>query len=96
MSPPCSIVNECRYDCSHPDLDRLVHVCCENGALGARLTGAGWGGCVVSLVECDKAAQFLDAVWDQYYQSHKVRRKAVRSDVLFATAAGPGGSVLKL
>lgn len=43
-----------KYQCSHPALDRLVSVALEAGALGSRLTGAGWGGCIITLVEASK------------------------------------------
>ncbi len=38
------------YRVSTPELDALVEALVEAGALGARLTGAGFGGCVVALV----------------------------------------------
>lgn len=34
---------------SHPELDRLVEVARRSGALGAKLTGAGGGGCIIVL-----------------------------------------------
>ena len=39
------------YEVSTPELDLAVDLLVEHGAIGARLTGAGFGGCVVALVE---------------------------------------------
>jgi galactokinase len=38
------------YEVSTPQLDLAVDLLVEHGAIGARLTGAGFGGCVVGLV----------------------------------------------
>ena len=43
------------YRVSTPELDTLVDVLVASGALGARITGAGFGGCVVALVDADRA-----------------------------------------
>ncbi len=38
------------YECSAPELDLVVAAARRGGALGARLTGAGWGGAVLVLL----------------------------------------------
>jgi galactokinase len=43
------------YAVSTPELDLLVDQLVEHGAIGARLTGAGFGGCVVALVQRNHA-----------------------------------------
>ncbi|XP_076650138.1 N-acetylgalactosamine kinase [Halictus rubicundus] len=50
------------YECSHPSVDALVDNAMSCGALGARLTGAGWGGCIVAITTKDKVSQFVDAL----------------------------------
>jgi galactokinase len=40
---------------STPELDELVEILVDSGAAGARLTGAGFGGCVVALVQRNHA-----------------------------------------
>lgn len=47
------------YDVSTPALDRLVARCLAAGAAGARLTGAGFGGCVVALAPAADAARLV-------------------------------------
>jgi galactokinase len=43
------------YAVSTTELDLLVELLVEHGAIGARLTGAGFGGCVVALVQRNHA-----------------------------------------
>jgi len=49
------------FEVSHPTLDRLVDVAMETeGVLGSRLTGAGFGGCTVSLVQRSAVPAFAE------------------------------------
>jgi galactokinase len=58
------------YEVSTPELDRLVDIAFEtDGVAGARLTGAGFGGCVVSLVRSDRARDAAAEIVDLYAQA---------------------------
>lgn len=46
---------------STPQLDKLVETACEHGALGAKLTGGGGGGCVIALADTADAAERISA-----------------------------------
>ncbi|KAM4553325.1 N-acetylgalactosamine kinase [Fundulus diaphanus] len=81
------------YECSCPELDQLVDICLKSGAVGSRLTGAGWGGCAVSMVPSGKAESFLQAVRDAYYTPDP-RRAAMEKQSLFVTKPGGGAAVL--
>jgi galactokinase len=50
------------YEVSTPALDAAVEAALEAGALGARMTGAGFGGCAIALVPADAVERVEDAV----------------------------------
>ena len=67
-----------------------------SGALGSRLTGAGWGGCAVSLVPADKVDTFLDKLKHGYYAKIEQRTQVKIGDALFSTEPGAGAEVYHL
>jgi galactokinase len=76
------------FEVSTPTLDALVDACMEHGALGARLTGAGFGGCVVALVQRNHADDLLAKV------ARTVRATTGRDPLGFSVRAGaPAGRV---
>ncbi|MEN9594291.1 MAG: hypothetical protein RLY23_774 [Actinomycetota bacterium] len=56
------------FDVSLPDIDTLVELLVKHGAIGARLTGAGFGGCVVALARADEMNAIADAATKEYAQ----------------------------
>jgi galactokinase len=58
------------YEVSSKELDALVELARKQpGALGARMTGAGFGGCTVNLVQAEAAEEFAAAVRAGYKQA---------------------------
>jgi galactokinase len=55
------------YDVSSPELNRITELARSHPAcFGARLTGAGFGGCAVALVAAEGAAAFIEDVHPAY------------------------------
>jgi galactokinase len=54
------------FEVSTPELDLLVELAYERGAVAARMTGGGFGGSVVALVGSGDAASFVESTIDAY------------------------------
>ncbi|TYH29691.1 hypothetical protein ES288_A01G032600v1 [Gossypium darwinii] len=90
----CSVL----YECSCPELEELVKVCRNNGALGARLTGAGWGGCTVALVKESIVPQFIANLTEQFYKSRIDKGMINKNDLglyVFASKPSSGAAIIK-
>jgi galactokinase len=74
-----------RLEVSCPELDRLVEAAMESGALGARLTGAGFGGCAVVLCRREDVGAVREGLERRFYRS-----QAGRPALLFEAEAGAG------
>jgi galactokinase len=73
------------YEVSCRELDVMASLArSAPGAYGARMTGGGFGGCVVSLVDATMAARFADWVTPAYEKATGLR------PTIFACAPGPG------
>lgn len=76
------------YEVSGPELDLMVELAGDlPGCLGARLTGAGFGGCTVNLVEKERAKEFADLLERNY------RRQAGRRAKIWICEPGDGASL---
>lgn len=80
-----------KYECSSTELDELTEVARKAGAYGSRLTGAGWGGCCVSLVHAEKVADFIEKVKKEFYLGNPDREmrlpEAIFASTPFAAAS---------
>jgi galactokinase len=77
------------YEVSSKGLDVLVAAARQvDGCLGARLTGAGFGGCTVSLVREDAVSEFQRHVTETY------RREIGREPIIYVTTPEDGAGVV--
>ena len=82
-----------RFEVSWPQADAAVAAAVEAGAAGARMTGGGFGGCVIALAPAERARQVRSAVTDRFTGNHWPAPRyleAVPSDG--ARRVAPGGT----
>ena len=76
-----------RLHVSTPALDRLVEAAIRSGAIGARLTGAGFGGCAVVFARRADLPQVRSGLRDRFYAGRADFREECH---LIDAEAGPG------
>ncbi|NJD18177.1 MAG: galactokinase [Gemmatimonadetes bacterium] len=78
------------YNVSSAELDELVALAKEGGAAGARLTGAGFGGCIVALASPGTVDEVVEALVAGYYEPRKRTDRLERR--LFLAVPSDGAS----
>ena len=77
------------YEVSTPELDAFVELARQSGAMGARLTGAGFGGCAIALVKSEDAAILALSV-QQHFQA-----QGFKEPVFYSFQPSAGAEVVK-
>lgn len=79
------------YAVSSPALDAMVEAMRSvDGCYGARLTGAGFGGCAVALVRPGREQAVADAIYDRYPKATNIWPE------VYTSPAGPGAQLVEL
>ena len=84
-----SLHTDCQV--SSRELDELVAIAREGGAAGARLTGAGFGGCIVALADRGTVDAVLETLNEQYFGPRGIGEDG--GNRLFIVVPSPGASV---
>jgi N-acetylgalactosamine kinase len=82
------------FECSTKRLDAIVEYARRGGALGARLTGAGFGGSIVALCEVAGADSVIESIDRGYYAN--LYPGAAQESWRAVLHAGAGASVIDL
>ncbi|KAF5016804.1 hypothetical protein F66182_11391 [Fusarium sp. NRRL 66182] len=88
-----SLLNEtqasCRdlYECSCPELDEICAISLREGSYGARVTGAGWGGCSVHMVPADRVEAVTEALDREYFAKRNLTEEQKNEAVVVSRPA---------
>jgi galactokinase len=76
------------YQISCPELELLIDAAHQvGGVAGARLTGAGWGGCIIALVAAEAVSEFTSHIHSHYHA------QTGRAAAIFPCRAGSGAGL---
>lgn len=79
------------FEVSSPALDTMVEIAREQpGCFGARMTGAGFGGCAIAVVEAARASAFVHSVEEEY------RRRTNLEPKLYVSAPADGAQIFRV
>ncbi len=78
------------YEVTGKELDTLFDLALKHGAIGSRMTGAGFGGCTISLVEKNIVDKFIENVTAEYKALIGLEAKA------FVVGIGDGTKEMEL
>jgi galactokinase len=82
------------FEVCGPELNELVEIAANAGAEGARLTGAGFGGCVIVLCTADTFDYVIGALEEKFYANRPFRGEL--RDALFVARPSRGAAVREL
>jgi galactokinase len=82
------------YDVSTDGLNELTELAVAGGASGARLTGAGLGGCIIAACEADSAEALIESLAEGFYKPRRAIKDIERR--LFVAEPSGGMSVERL
>ena len=70
------------YEVTGQYLDAIVESAMEAGAVGARMTGAGFGGCAIALIKKDIFPEFKQKVETRYLELTKIEPEIFNVDIV--------------
>jgi galactokinase len=79
------------FEVSCQELDQLTEIALAAGARGARLSGAGFGGCIVAVCGGEQTTQVLGALEQQFYADRQLTGDLTQ--VMFVAEPSGGATV---
>ena len=70
------------YEVTGKYLDAIVESALDSGAVGARMTGAGFGGCAIALIRTEEFSKFKENVESLYFKKTKIHPEVFQIDIV--------------